>query len=197
MTIIPVMLLLIQQLKIIVCFRLSRMIVTPFHNIQCRRNNHPQSLSLPKVQTSIQHAIRDLVKSDSDKVPHYCICPQCARAYILNSKEPLKNPGEQVRCDACNKEWFLHASKVQIANNLKDFIDHTETPQHISKRDIYVANVPYEYSNDDLGALFQEYGVSNAFVVLDKDKNSKGFGFLEVRFYNFNQHLSSQFDEAI
>jgi len=47
---------------------------------------------------------------------------------------------------------------------------------------IYVGNIPYSTSEDDLRSTFSEYGeVSSAKVIMDRDSGrSKGFGFVEM-----------------
>ena len=47
---------------------------------------------------------------------------------------------------------------------------------------IYVGNIPYKSSEDDLGNLFAEYGdVTSVKIIKDKfTGRSKGFGFVEM-----------------
>lgn len=47
---------------------------------------------------------------------------------------------------------------------------------------LYIGNLPYSVTNDDLQNLFAEYGtVSSASVVTDRETGrSKGFGFVEI-----------------
>ncbi len=47
---------------------------------------------------------------------------------------------------------------------------------------IYVSNIPFKVSNDDLERLFAAYGeVSSARIIVDKEsKRSRGFGFIEM-----------------
>lgn len=47
---------------------------------------------------------------------------------------------------------------------------------------IYVGNLPYQTTEDDLLSLFSAYGdVSSAKVIMDRDTGrSKGFGFVEM-----------------
>ena len=47
---------------------------------------------------------------------------------------------------------------------------------------IYVGNLPYSVRDNDLLALFSEYGnVSSAKVIMDRETDrSKGFGFVEM-----------------
>lgn len=47
---------------------------------------------------------------------------------------------------------------------------------------IYVGNLPYNTTEDDLHSLFSAYGdVSSAKIIIDRDTGrSKGFGFVEM-----------------
>ena len=47
---------------------------------------------------------------------------------------------------------------------------------------IYIGNLPYSTSDDDLAAMFNEHGeVSSAKIIMDKiSGRSKGFGFVEM-----------------
>jgi len=47
---------------------------------------------------------------------------------------------------------------------------------------IYVANIPFKASDDELRELFEQHGeVSSAKIIMDKETNrSRGFGFVEM-----------------
>lgn len=47
---------------------------------------------------------------------------------------------------------------------------------------IYVANIPFKASEDELRGLFEQHGeVSSAKIIMDKETNrSRGFGFVEM-----------------
>ncbi|MFV0345167.1 MAG: RNA recognition motif domain-containing protein [Bacteroidales bacterium] len=47
---------------------------------------------------------------------------------------------------------------------------------------IYVSNIPFNASNEDLEGLFSAYGeVSSARIIVDKvSRRSRGFGFVEI-----------------
>ncbi|MDX1690197.1 MAG: RNA-binding protein [Acidimicrobiia bacterium] len=47
---------------------------------------------------------------------------------------------------------------------------------------IYVGNLPFSYTSDDLEQLFQQHGtVDRAQVIMDRDTGrSRGFGFVEM-----------------
>jgi cold-inducible RNA-binding protein len=49
-------------------------------------------------------------------------------------------------------------------------------------KSIYVGNLPFAYSDNDLSGLFQEFGeIKSAKVVMDRESGrSKGFGFVEM-----------------
>jgi cold-inducible RNA-binding protein len=46
---------------------------------------------------------------------------------------------------------------------------------------LYVGNLPYSYSEEDLKELFAEYNPSSVKLIIDRDTGrSKGFGFVEI-----------------
>lgn len=47
---------------------------------------------------------------------------------------------------------------------------------------LYVGNLPYEYTDEDLETMFEDYGtVVSATIISDRQTNrSKGFGFVEL-----------------
>ncbi|MFN3650964.1 MAG: RNA recognition motif domain-containing protein [Armatimonadota bacterium] len=49
----------------------------------------------------------------------------------------------------------------------------------MSKR-LYVGNLSFDTSEQDLQSLFSQYGATSAAVITDHGGNSKGFGFVEV-----------------
>ncbi|KAJ3034486.1 hypothetical protein HK097_004496 [Rhizophlyctis rosea] len=56
------------------------------------------------------------------------------------------------------------------------------TSQETSKTTVFVANLPFKVTNEDMFSIFQEYKVTSAHVVNDPDRNgrNKGFGFVEL-----------------
>jgi RNA recognition motif-containing protein len=53
----------------------------------------------------------------------------------------------------------------------------------VNKMNIYIGNLSYDISSDDLKEIFEEYGeVTSAKVITDRDTGrSKGFGFVEMQ----------------
>jgi RNA recognition motif-containing protein len=58
---------------------------------------------------------------------------------------------------------------------------------------IYVANIPYKATEDELKGLFEEYGeVSSAKIIMDKfTQRSRGFGFVEMEDESAGQNAIS------
>jgi len=63
---------------------------------------------------------------------------------------------------------------------------------------IYVANIPWKASEEDLKGLFAEYGeVSSAKIVIDKfTQRSRGFGFIEMRDDKAGQNAINELNGA-
>ncbi|KAI8929751.1 hypothetical protein BC831DRAFT_392098, partial [Entophlyctis helioformis] len=45
---------------------------------------------------------------------------------------------------------------------------------------IFVGNLPFKVTDADLAAIFKDYAVKSAHVIVNKFGRSKGFGFLEM-----------------
>ncbi len=63
---------------------------------------------------------------------------------------------------------------------------------------IYVGNLDYGVSSEDLQELFEEFGsVASAKVIIDRDtKRSKGFGFVEMENEDEAQEAIEELDGA-
>jgi RNA recognition motif-containing protein len=60
-------------------------------------------------------------------------------------------------------------------------------------KNIFVGNIPFSASADDIRALFEQYGeVSSAKVITDRDTGrSRGFGFVEMPEEQADEAISS------
>ena len=56
----------------------------------------------------------------------------------------------------------------------------SDRPTTISKTVIYIGNLPYSASEDDLKTIFAGYNVTNAHIVRRANGQSKGYGFVYV-----------------
>ncbi len=54
---------------------------------------------------------------------------------------------------------------------------------------VFVGNLPWKYTSEDLQSLFGDYGVVAARVIMDRDSGrSRGFGFVEL---DSSEHVSN------
>jgi len=53
-------------------------------------------------------------------------------------------------------------------------------PRKESETSLFIANLPFSIDNAALSALYKEYNVKSAHVVLNRNGKSKGFGFVEL-----------------
>ena len=59
---------------------------------------------------------------------------------------------------------------------------------------LFVANLPFRYSDDDVVALFAEVApITSAQVVMDDDGRSRGYGFVEIEVATDAERLISEF----
>ena len=58
--------------------------------------------------------------------------------------------------------------------------DDSERPSTISKTVIYIGNLPYSATEEDLKIIFAGYNVTNTHVVRRQNGTSKGYGFVYV-----------------
>ena len=63
---------------------------------------------------------------------------------------------------------------------------------------IYVGNLDYEITEEDLRDIFEEYGeVKSVKIIFDRDSNrSKGFGFVEMQQHEDGQKAIDELDGA-
>jgi RNA recognition motif-containing protein len=67
-------------------------------------------------------------------------------------------------------------------NEIKKILDDKNFPKYpkVDKVGVFVGNLPYTYTEKEIGDLFGEYGITNIALVRDNDGLSKGFAFVEV-----------------
>ncbi|KAI9013339.1 hypothetical protein BC832DRAFT_524323, partial [Gaertneriomyces semiglobifer] len=66
----------------------------------------------------------------------------------------------------------------RFSTGRRDPAEHTNA--ETSKTTIFVANLPFKVTDEDLASIFKDYQVSNAHVVKVHSGRSKGFGFVTV-----------------
>lgn len=58
--------------------------------------------------------------------------------------------------------------------------NNSEQPSTLSKTVIYIGNLPYSASEEDLKNIFTGYNITNAHIVRRPNGSSKGYGFVYV-----------------
>ena len=125
----------------------------------------------------------------------YIMCSSCKTAYVVGDHE-LGRRGMRVRCGVCDKEWYQSGERLLKTDGQNRLFNMTEEKvadvrKAISDRNwpkwpltdrigIFVGNLPYDYSEKEIGELFGEYGVTAISLVKDPAGVSKGFAFIEL-----------------
>jgi hypothetical protein len=125
----------------------------------------------------------------------YCICGNCKTAFRID--EFSIDDGLKVKCCVCRREWFQTKDKVFKTDDLHHLLPIKEVrvdeadpvvagdlgaPTAFAERiGIFVGNFPRSYTEQQIGELFAEYGVTNVVLVKDEQQQSKGFAFVDVR----------------
>ncbi|KAJ3039624.1 hypothetical protein HDV00_012082 [Rhizophlyctis rosea] len=66
-----------------------------------------------------------------------------------------------------------------------------------SKTTLFVANLPFKVTNEDLSSIFKEYKVTSAHVVKLRNGRSKGFGFVEVENEDQQQKVLNELKNVV
>ena len=139
--------------------------------------------------TIVENNLPQGVKLD-DK---YIQCGACKSVYIITEKQ-LGERGRRVHCNVCDKEWYQTLERVMTVDDgvMLNMISEEKIPEirrNIQTRNfrsrgngigIFVGNLPYSYTEEEIGGLFAEYGILQISLVRDAEGESKGFAFLEV-----------------
>jgi len=128
----------------------------------------------------------------------YIMCSACKSAYIPNLEIFRQSKvGCRVKCSVCEKEWFQTIDKMMRADDLAVLSDMPEEkiadvkriladknyPKYprVDKIGLFVGNLPYSYTEQDLTDLFAEYGLIGVSLIKAPDGASKGFAFVDVK----------------
>jgi RNA recognition motif-containing protein len=74
---------------------------------------------------------------------------------------------------------------------IKKIISENNFPKYprVDKVGVFVGNLPYTYTEKEIGDLFAEYGITNIALVKGTDGMSKGFAFIEVMLFVSYNHI--------
>lgn len=166
-------------------------------------NEEPAIVASDDVTTIISEITKLSTKISVDKEElnyqpqgtSYCICSQCKTAYLIDISI-LSSKGSRVQCNVCDKDWFqtperlMRTDEYHVITKMNDdkvlqvkkIIAEKNFPKYprVDKVGVFIGNLPYTYTEKEIGDLFGEYGLTNIALVKDAEQQSKGYGFLEV-----------------
>lgn len=125
----------------------------------------------------------------------YVSCGQCGTSYAITA-EVMGRP-RRMECSVCGHTWFQSADRLgnlgegfeivplpdrdleRIKLNMKE----KRHPKHMGDYKMYVGNISFQCSEDDLYDLFAGIGpVGDVSLVLDQESGRpRGFGFVTMR----------------
>lgn len=138
----------------------------------------------------------ELANWEDNEEASFCTCVICKSSYIVDETK-LGVGGSQVKCTVCGRQWLLSKIKLHkigstthVTNMTNSTVSETKKILKVQEflktplRDtfgIYIANLPYEYGENDIIDLFGEYGILNVKIIRNLDTGvSKGYAFIKV-----------------
>lgn len=127
----------------------------------------------------------------------YASCGQCGAAFALTEEAmgPAKG-GRRMECSVCSHTWFQSRERLgrvgdgfemitlpdrdleRIQLNIKE----GKHPKHFGDYKMYVGNISFQCTEEDLFNKFSEIGpVGDVSMVRDNDGRIRGFGFITMR----------------
>ena len=141
-------------------------------------------------------------------------CGSCKAVYAIDKEILGKGAGAKVQCEVCGNVWFQATARVNTlfdgfelkeydAEKAQEAIDKQKArakeaadrpPRKRGAATLFVANLPFRYSDDDVVALFAEVApITSAQVVMDDDGRSRGYGFVEIEVASDAEKLIGEF----
>ena len=152
-----------------------------------------------------------------EDVQHIITCGSCKAVYAIDKEILGKGAGAKVQCEVCGNVWFQATARVNTlfdgfelkeydAEKAQEAIDKQKArakeaadrpPRKRGAATLFVANLPFRYSDDDVVALFAEVApITSAQVVMDDDGRSRGYGFVEVVPKSLSRRVSPLLNRA-
>lgn len=133
----------------------------------------------PPVRAEVTVAADDLVVT----------CSRCKATYVID-KEAF-GEGKQVKCTTCKHEWYQATPRLQkvppdmviveYPQEMKDRIAAGKPAEAVGRFRVFVGNLAFDATEDDLRELFGRYGtVVSVSVMADDTGRPKGFAFVNM-----------------
>ena len=116
-----------------------------------------------------------------------------------------------MECSVCSHTWFQSRERLgklgdgyemvmlpdRDLERIKLNISEGRNPKHVGDYKMYVGNISFKCTEDDLEDLFSEYGpVGDVSMVRDGDGRLRGFGFITMRNREDGEKCLAELDGA-
>jgi predicted Zn finger-like uncharacterized protein len=134
--------------------------------------------------------------SSSTGEQSYVKCGRCQTAYVVNDEDLGNGKGRRLECSVCQHSWFQSKDRLMTLRDgfemvsLPDLdkerislnIKEGKNPRFMGDTKLYVGNIAFECTEDDLVRVFSEAGVvGDVSLVRDEQGRNRGFGFITMR----------------
>jgi predicted Zn finger-like uncharacterized protein len=129
----------------------------------------------------------------------YVKCSKCQTAYAISETDLNLGDnagGRRLECSVCGHSWFQSIDRLMKVQGdysmeplperdlirIKKNIDEGKPPKFVGDKKLYVGNISFECTEDDLYEVFGAIGdVGDIAFVRDETGRSRGFGFVTMR----------------
>eukprot|EP00538_Stauroneis_constricta_P007263 CAMPEP_0119548994 /NCGR_PEP_ID=MMETSP1352-20130426/2792_1 /TAXON_ID=265584 /ORGANISM="Stauroneis constricta, Strain CCMP1120" /LENGTH=206 /DNA_ID=CAMNT_0007594419 /DNA_START=1 /DNA_END=621 /DNA_ORIENTATION=- len=126
----------------------------------------------------------------------YVRCGRCDTSYIVNEDDLGGGRGRRLECSVCSHTWFQSRDRlmtvgqgfelVELPNVDKERISENiaegKSPRYMGASKLYIGNVAFSCTEDDLLEVFSEAGqVGEVVIVRDDTGRNRGFAFVTMR----------------
>eukprot|EP00276_Gloeochaete_wittrockiana_P005910 CAMPEP_0184643436 /NCGR_PEP_ID=MMETSP0308-20130426/276_1 /TAXON_ID=38269 /ORGANISM="Gloeochaete witrockiana, Strain SAG 46.84" /LENGTH=313 /DNA_ID=CAMNT_0027071371 /DNA_START=190 /DNA_END=1131 /DNA_ORIENTATION=- len=123
---------------------------------------------------------RSLSNGSSPLVSGYITCPKCTTSYAVKETD-IGDSGRVVKCTKCEFQWNALLTDIKALSTASDVV--SKSARGVSPLNIYVGNLSFKATEDDLRSTFEAYGdVHRVSIPLDRETGrSRGFAFVEMQ----------------
>lgn len=142
----------------------------------------------------------------------YASCGKCGASFALTPEAMGGGPaGRRMECSICDHTWFQSKSRLATLNGGYEMVPLPErdldrialnikegkNPKFMGEVKVYVGNISFLCTEEDLYEAFSEYGpVGDVSLVRDDVGKIRGFGFVTMRNKEDGEQCLEQLDGA-
>jgi predicted Zn finger-like uncharacterized protein len=126
----------------------------------------------------------------------YATCGQCGSSYALTEDDLGSGKGRRLECSVCGHAWFQSRNRLMTLGDSFEMVElpphdlerierniaEGKSPKYVGAYKMYVGNIAFQSTEEDLRELFEEMGdVGDVSLVRDDQGRNRGFGFVTMR----------------